>query len=129
MLDLLSRIFGPHRAVSIFVFLQTRGLIILAGAGFVAIVGMLLAFTGPGKHVPEAFLTLPVISTVPVGKDISTGLIAIMRLPDGESVTVTTTEGEVAATVTATACVEKRRYVDTGEFRYRIKFPRYCAEN
>ena len=127
MLDLLSRILGPHRAVSVYVFLQNRGLAILAAAGFAAILGVLLMSSDPEEHRHEAFLTVNVISTAPVGTDISTGLIASVRLPDGETMAITTTEGEVAATVTATACVEKRVFVDSGAPRYRLKLPRYCA--
>lgn len=127
MLDLLSKIFGPHRAVSIYVFLQNRGLVLLALVAFVAIVATLLLTTGSGKHEHQGFLTLPVISTVPIGSDIRNGLIVTLRLPDGETVTIDTSDGGVAATVTATACVEQRRFVGTGEFRYRIKLPRNCG--
>lgn len=127
MLDLLSRILGPHRAVSVYVFLQNRGLAILAAIGFAAIIGFLFLSTDHEEHRHEAYMTVNVISTAPVGTDISTGLIASVRLPDGEAVTITTTEGEVAATVTATACVEKRIFVDSGDARYRLKLPRYCA--
>jgi hypothetical protein len=41
------------------------------------------------------------------------------RLIDAETVTLTSAKGAVAAP----ACVEIRRYVPTGEFRYRIKLP------
>ena len=127
MLDLLSRIFGPHRAVSIFVFLQNRGLILLAVAGFVIGVGALLILNSPRKHEHLAFMTVPVVSTTPVGNQIKNGLIVTIRLPDNETVTIDTADGGIAATVTATACVEKRRFVDTGEARYRLKLPRNCA--
>ncbi len=129
MLDLLSKVFGPHRAVSIYVFLQNRGLILLAIAAFATIVATLLLSTGERKHEHQAFLTVPVISTTPVGKDIRTGLIATIRLPEGHTVTVTTTEGNIAASVTATACIEQRRYVDTGEPRYRLKLRSNCTDN
>lgn len=127
MLDLLSRIFGPHRAVSIYVFVQRRGLAVLAVVGFVTLISALFILNRPREHEPVAFLTLPVITAFPVGKDFSTGVIATLRLPDGESVRITSTEGPVALTVTQTACVEKRRFVDNGEFRYRLKMPRNCA--
>ena len=129
MLDLLSKILGPHRAVSVYVFLQNRGLILLAVAAFLAIVAGLLILSDPGEHQHQAFLTVPVVSTTPVGNDISKGVIASVRLPDGDVVAVTTTEGEIAATVTATACVEKRVFVQTGEPRYRLKLLHYCASN
>jgi hypothetical protein len=127
MLDILSKVFGPHRAVSIFVFMQTRGLAVLLAIAFVAVVSSLLFFNRPREHEPVAFMTLPVITAFPVGKDFSTGVIATLRLPDGQSIRVTSTEGPIAKAVTATACVEKRRFVDNGEFRYRLKLPRDCG--
>jgi Tfp pilus assembly protein PilZ len=125
----MSKIFGPHRAVSIYVFLQNRGLALLALAAFVIGVSALLILNRPEKHEHMAFLTVPVITTTSIGNQLKNGLIVTIRLPDGEALTVTTTEGEVAATVTATACVEKRRFVESGKFRYRIKLPHYCAAN
>jgi len=127
MLDILSKVFGPHRAVSIFVFMQTRGLAVLLAIAFVAVVSSLLFLNRPREHEPVAFMTLPVITAVPVGKDFSTGVIATLRLPDGEIISVTSTEGPIAATVSATACVEKRRFVDNGEFRYRLKLLHNCG--
>ena len=121
MLKLLSGIFGPHRAVSIYVFLQNKGFILLALAGFVMIVSSLMILTGPREHEHVAFMTLPVVSAVATGSNTSAGVIATLRLPDGETVAVTSTEGTVAALVTDTAFVEKRRFVDTGEARYRLK--------
>ncbi len=129
MLKILTRVFGPHRAVSIYVFLQNRGLVLLALSAFVGIVATLLLSSDPAKHEYEAFLTLPVIKTTAIGNNIGNGLIVTMRLPDGETITVTTAKGEIAKTVAATACVEKRRFLATGEARYRLKLPRSCASN
>jgi hypothetical protein len=129
MLNLLSSIFGPHRAVSIYVFLQNKGLILLALAGFVLIVSSLMILTGPREHEHVAFMTLPVVSAVPTGSNTSAGVIATLRLPGGETVAVTSTEGNMAAVVTDTACVEKRRFVDTGEARYRLKLLHHCNGN
>lgn len=126
MLDVLTKILGPHRAVSIYMFLQTRGLAILAFFIFVIGVATLLIVTGPRKHEHHAFVTLPVVSTAAIGNQPKNGLLVTIRLPEGEVQTITISEENVAATVTATACVEKRRYADTGEFRYRIKLPRNC---
>ena len=126
MLDIFAKIFGPHRGVSIYIFLQRRGLILLAAAGFAGIVAWLLLFTGPGEHRPVAFMKADVIRKLPVSGSEANGIIADLRLPDGEEIRVTTTEGEVATSVTATACVEKRQFVKSGEFRYRIKLPHYC---
>jgi hypothetical protein len=126
MLDIFARIFGPHRGVSIYVFLQRRGLIFLALAGFIGIVALLLLFTGPEEHRPVGFMTATVISSRPLSASGGNGIMADLRLPDGEEIRVTTTENEVAKTVTDTACIEKRRFIQSGEFRYRIKLPRFC---
>lgn len=126
MLDILSKIFGPHRAVSIFVFLQNRGLVLLAGLAFVVGIAALLLLNAPRKHQHVAFVTLPVISTNIPGNQIKNGLIASVRLPDGTAVPINTSDAGIAKSVTDTACVEQRRFVDTGEFRYRIKLPRNC---
>ncbi|MCF6234262.1 MAG: hypothetical protein L3J36_14355 [Rhodobacteraceae bacterium] len=129
MLNLLSSIFGPHRAVSVYVFLRSKGLILLALVGFVAIVSSMMILTGPREHEHVAFMTLPVVSAVSTGGNTSGGVIATLRLPDGETVAVTSTEANIAALVTDTACVEKRRFVDTGEARFRLKTLHHCANN
>ena len=129
MLNLLSSIFGAHRAVSIYMFLQSKGLILLALASFVAIVSSLMILTGPSKHEHVAFMALPVISVVAMGGSMTEGVIATLRLPDGEPVTVTSTEGGISTLDGDTACVEKRRFVDTGEARYRLKSMRNCEVN
>ena len=129
MLKILSGIFGPHRAVSIYIFLQSKGLILLALAGFVALVSSLMILTGPEKHEHIAFMTLPVVSVVSTGGNTAKGVIATLRLPDGETVAVTSTEGGITTLETSMACVEKRRFVDTGAPRYRLKPMHNCEGN
>ncbi len=127
MLELLSKILGPHRAVSVYVFLQRRGVALLCALGFAGVLAILFISSAPEDHEHEAFHTVPVLSITPVGNnDTSRGVIASVRLPDGSVTSITTTEGEVAATVGETACVEKRVFVDSGEPRYRFKLPRHC---
>lgn len=128
MLNILSSIFGPHRAVSIYVFLRNKGLIVLALVGFVMIVVTMMILTGPREHEHVGFVTLPVISTVTTGGNTNASVIATLRLPDGETVAVTSTDAVITAAVTETACVEERRYVDTGEARYRLKLVHYCDD-
>jgi hypothetical protein len=127
VLDLLAKLFGSQRAVTIYVFLKRRGLIILAALAFVGIVGALLLYTGPGAHRHVSFIVADVVRTMPVSQNEKAGLIADLRLPDGEVVRVTTTEAPIAAVVTDTACIEKRQWLETGEFRYRIKLPQNCS--
>lgn len=126
MLDILSKILGPHRAVSVYAFLQTRGLAVLGGLAMIAVVAGLLLTGSDEKHEHEAFLTASVLTATAINGDLNQGVIASVRLPDGSVTSVTSTEGPVSSTVTSTACIEKRIYVDSGEARYRLKLPRYC---
>jgi len=127
MLNILSKIFGPHRAVSIYVFLQNRGLMILVALVFLGGVAALLLLNAPRDHEHVAFVTLPVISSNIPGGQIKNGVIASVRLPDGTAVSIDTSDGTIAKTVTDTACVEQRRFVGTDEYRYRFKLPHNCA--
>ncbi len=129
MLNILSSIVGPHRAVSIYAFVKTKGLALFGVAGVFVVAAGLLLFNGDGTHVHDAYLTVAVLSETPIKGNLKNGVIASVRLPDGSATMVTTTDGPVAQTVGTTACVEKRVYVDSGEPRYRFKLPKYCAGN
>ncbi|WP_170420052.1 hypothetical protein [Ruegeria arenilitoris] len=127
MLNILSSIFGPHRAVSIYAFAKTKGLAIVGGVAVIAVAAGLLLFSGDGKHEHEAFMTVPVLSATPINGDLKNGVIASVRLPDGSATSITATEAPIARSVGTTACVEKRVYVDNGEPRYRFKLPSNCG--
>lgn len=126
MLDLLSKIFGPHRAVSIFVFMQNRGAALLAGLAFVIGITALLMLNAPREHEHVAFVTLPILTTNIPGNQIKNGLIASVRLADGTTVSISTSDVSVAKSVTDTACVEQRQFTGTAQFRYRLKLRQYC---
>ncbi len=126
MLNILSAIFGPHRAVSIYAFLTTRGLAIVAALVMVLIVSVLFAIGDDGDHEHHSFITVPVLSATPINGDLKNGVIASVRLPDGTAASVTSTEASVAQTVGTSACIEKRVFVESGEPRYRFKLPRFC---
>ncbi len=127
MLTILSKLFGPHRAVTIYAFLQTRGIAILGVLVLIAIVSGIYLSASVEDHEHEAFLTLPVLSATPINGDIKTGIIISVRLPEGGATSITSTEGHIARTVTTQACVEKRVYVASGEARYRLKLPNKCT--
>jgi len=126
MLNALSAIFGPHRAVSIYAFLRTWGLGLLGGLVMIVLVSSLYLLGDDGEHEHEAFMTVAVLSATPVNGDLRNGVIASVRLPDGSATSITSTEGPVSQTVGTSACVEKRVYVNSGEARDRFKLPRYC---
>ncbi len=126
MLNILSALFGPHRAVSIYVFLKTKGLAIAAALVMVIIVTALFVLGDDGDHEHHSFITVPVLSATPINGDLKNGVIASVRLPDGTAASVTSTEAPVAQTVGTSACIEKRIYLESGEPRYRFKLPQYC---
>ncbi|WP_171124372.1 MULTISPECIES: hypothetical protein [unclassified Ruegeria] len=126
MLNVLSALFGPHRAVSIYAFMKTKGLAVLGGVGVVAVAAALLLLNDDGRHEHEAFMTVPVLSATPINGDLKNGVIASVRLPDGSATSISSTESPISQTVGDSACIEKRVYVESGEPRYRFKLPRYC---
>lgn len=129
MLNALSALFGPHRAVSIYAFLKTWGLGLAGGVLMIAIVTGLFLLGEDGEHEHHSFLTVPVLSATPVNGDLKNGVIASVRLPDGSATSINEPKEHVARTVGTTACVEKRVYVDSGEARYRFKLPSLCEDN
>ncbi|MBO9447750.1 hypothetical protein [Ruegeria sp. R14_0] len=126
MLNVLSKLFGPHRAVSIYAFAKTWGLPILGGVSLIIVAAGLLILNDSGEHEHEAFMTVDVLSATPINGDLKNGVIASVRLPDGSATSITSTEAPISQTVGTTACIEKRVYVDSGEARYRFKLPRHC---
>ncbi len=126
MLNVLSAVFGPHRAVSIYAFMKTKGLAVLGGVGVVAVAAALLLLNDDGRHEHEAFMTVPVLSATPINGDLKNGVIASVRLPDGSATSISSTEAPISQTVGDKACIEKRVYIESGEPRYRFKLPRYC---
>ncbi|CUK11276.1 hypothetical protein RUE5091_03399 [Ruegeria denitrificans] len=129
MLTILSKIFGPHRAVSIYGFLKTWGLLVVAIVGIITIAATLLVVNDDGTHEHDSYLTVSVLSATPVNGDLKYGVIASVQLPDGSATSINEPKEHIARTVGATACVEKRIYVISGEARYRFKQPSLCEAN
>nr|WP_170614293.1 hypothetical protein [uncultured Ruegeria sp.] len=126
MLNVLSAIFGPHRAVSIYAFVQTKGLAIAGVLALIAVTAGLLILNDDGVHEHDSFFVADVLSASPINGDLKNGVVASVRLPDGSAASITSTEAPIAQSVGTSACVEKRVYVESGEARYRFKLPRYC---
>lgn len=129
MLNALSAVFGPHRAVSIYAFVQTKGLAIAGGLALIAVTAGLLILNDDGVHEHDSFFTAAVLSATPINGDLKNGVIASVRLPDGSATSITSTDAPISQTVGTSVCVEKRVYVESGEARYRFKLPRYCEAN
>lgn len=126
MLNVLSKIFGPHRAVSIYAFVKTWGLPVVGGVGVIVVAAALLLLNDSGEHEHDSFMTVAVLSSTAINGDLKNGVIASVRLPDGSATSITSTEATVSQTVGTSACIEKRVFVDSGEARYRFKLPRHC---
>jgi hypothetical protein len=129
MLNVLSSVFGPHRAVSIYAFLKTWGLLMVAIVGTISIAAALLVLNDDGAHEHDSYLTVAVLTATPMNGDLKHGVIASVRLPDGSTISIDESKEHVARTVGDTACVEKRVYVNSGEARYRFKMPSLCEAN
>lgn len=129
MLTILSKIFGPHRAVSIYAFLKTWGLLVVAVIGTISIATALLVLNDDGTHEHDSYLTVAVLSASPVNGDLKYGVIASVQLPDGSAISINEPKEHIARTVGTTACVEKRVFVESGEPRYRFKQPSLCEAN
>ncbi len=126
-LDLLSKYLGPQRAVSSYAFVQTRGMAVLGGLVLVVIVGLLWLTASDDEHRHDAYLVLPVLSATPLGPTLDNGVVASVRLPDGKAASLTSKDPEIARSVRATACVEQRVYVESGEPFYKLSLPVRCS--
>ncbi|HBS51314.1 MAG TPA: hypothetical protein DEA05_15075 [Rhodobacteraceae bacterium] len=125
MLDLLAKVIGPHRAVSVYAFLRTWGLPLgLVLAALLGIGAMVLRGADQPEHV--AYIRAEVLGTDPINGDRRNGLMVDLRLPDGEILRLTETEGLIAAKLEATACVQERRRPD-GAALYRLRQPHRCG--
>lgn len=125
LLDLLSKLLGPHRAVSVYAFLKTWG-IGLAFAALTLGLGATLLLRGDDAPRHVAYLQAQVLKTTPLNNDERVGIIVDLRLPDGDTLRLTETEGLIASKLDDTACLEQRRAAD-GTDLYRLRQPHRCA--
>lgn len=127
MLTILSRVLGPDRAVWVYVFFQRWGIGIALGLGFAAVLAGVVVFSSPDRMEHLAYIEAEVIAVAPLMQDQASGVFVDLRLPDGETLKLTETEGAISSSLTETACVEKRRDAGSGEIRYRLRLPHRCA--
>jgi hypothetical protein len=126
MLELLSKILGPNRAVSTYVFVQRWGIPLLLFAGFVLVMGGVVWRSAPDRYEHLAYLQAEVLQTAPLVREGTPGVMVEVRLPDGEVLQLTETEGTISASLTDTACVETRRDTETGALLHRLRLPFRC---
>lgn len=125
MLDLLARLIGPHRAVSVYAFLKSWGLA-LAAILLLATAATVLVTRGGDGPTHVAYLRAEVLGTTPINGDRRNGIIAELRLPQGDILNLTETEGLIANNLGETACVELRRDSDGSEL-YRLRRNHRCG--
>lgn len=127
MLDLLAKIVGPDRAVSLYVAGRRFGIPVLFFLGFVAVFGVIVTLSDPDRMEHMAYLVVDVVEVTPLTQDIDSGVFVDVRLPDGEVLKLTETEGAIARELTDTACLEQRRDRETGEISHRLRRAHRCA--
>lgn len=125
MLDILAKLIGPHRAVSVYAFLKTWGFAIVVVVA-IALGGTLFALRGGDRLTHVAYMQADVLTTSPINGDRRNGILADIRLPDGEMLRLSETEGLIAGTLDKIACVELRQD-NRGNPEYRLRHPRRCG--
>lgn len=125
MLAIFSRLFGPARAVSLYLFIRQWWL----GFAFVGLMGLILALlfagsAGEPHHV--AYFKTEVVSVEPLNVDVKNGVFVNLRLPDGKELQLTETEGLIAGSITDSACLEQLESPESGAVSYRLRRPERC---
>lgn len=128
MLTFLAKILGPDRAVTVYVFLQRWGVGLGLGLAFVVGMGLFLTFSAPSRLDHVAHVTAEVLSTAPINGDARNGLLVDVRLPEGDVLNLTETEGLIDLAPGQPACVELRRHTVTGQDHYRLRLAHRCTD-
>ena len=127
MLDFLARIFGPDRAVSVYVALRRFGIPVALFAGFLAVFLTIVTVSNPDRMEHLAYLEVDVIAVTPLTQDVNSGVFVDVRLPDGQILKLTETEGAISRELESVACLERRRDTETGEISHRLRRAHRCA--
>ena len=127
MLDLLAKIFGPQRAVSIYVAIRRFWIPATLLLGFAVVFLFIVNVSDPDRMEHMAYLRVEVVEVTPLTQDINSGVFVDVRLPDGEILKLTETEGAISRELTDVACLEQRRDRETGEISHRLRRAHRCA--
>lgn len=95
--------------------------LILFGVGSVAYITL----ARPDHHVHAGYLPVETLSSFDTSSDAGISIRAVVRLPDGTQVTVSTASLAAAQWFVADTCVEKRQR-DSGKVFYRLVAPSNC---
>lgn len=128
MLDLLAKIFGPSRAVSVYIAGKRFGIPVLLLAAFGVALWVMFSTTSTDKYEHVAYVEVAVLGTTPLTtSDANAGVFVDVRMPDGSELKLTETEGAISRSLTERACVEQRRNTTTGEMDHRLRLPHRCG--
>lgn len=127
MLDLLAKVFGPQLAVSIYVILRRVWIPVTLLLGFAAVFWFIVRASDPDRMEHMAYLRVEVVEVTRLTQDINSGVFVDVRLPDGEILKLTETEGAISRDLTDVACLEQRRDRETGEISHRLRRAHRCV--
>ena len=127
MLDFLAKILGPDRAVSVYVATRRFGIPVACVIGFALAFWLMVGLSDPDRMEHVAYLQVEVIEVTPLTQDARSGVFVDVRLPGGDVLKLTETEGAISRELTDTACLEQRRDRETGEISHRLRRAHRCA--
>ena len=79
MLDLLAKIFGPQRAVSIYVAIRRFWIPVALLLGFAAVFLFIVNVSDPDRMEHMAYLRVEVVEVTPLTQDINSGVFVDVR--------------------------------------------------
>jgi hypothetical protein len=126
VIDVLKALFGPKRALHIWVALYRWGHLLWLIPLICAVAALSIHLAGR-EHDFEAYLEGEVrFSDTVAGETSGARYSFIVALPDGAMAHVLTDNLTLATQVVGTACVEVRRFRDSRRPRYRLVESRLC---
>ena len=88
---------------------------------------VIVDLSDPDRMEHMAYVRVEVVGITPLTQDPSSGVFVDVRLPDGEVLKLTETEGAISRELTDVACLEQRRDRQTGEISHRLRRAHRCA--
>ena len=125
---MLEKLFGPHRALSVHGFFHNWGLLFWVLPPFLTGLYFFIQFSG-AKHEHVAYVEADVLFSEVYATE-TDGFTAsfIVKLPNGKEIKVQTESMSLSASIIDTACLEKRRYVDSGLIDYLLTGQKHCEK-
>lgn len=126
LLRILTRVFGRKRGANLHFAFVEFGFAIVFGLLFLVLaITFFLRFQLP-HHNRIGYVTADVVGVIPRASVHASGIIVDIQLPDGTFARVSPRSGAIMGSIVDTACVEKRQYSESKEFRYHLVPPHKC---